>query len=295
MENTVKLNKLNSKISSGKEVENPSDDPVAKRRIMHEERVQRQIDAFNKNVITARSHLEEAHNAMSSIHDIINSVKSLTLQMANDTVNDKDRTLASDDVTEAIEDIIGYANSEIDGFYIFGGYQTGEKPFEDNNEAVPDASDPDAVLYGAYRGDDFARTLEIGPSVFKKIAFPGSEFLTGTITTGGINVIERLQELVVNLRENDADEIRDRISELDASLEQVSRFQSEAGILLQEVEITDAVLQTNLLQSQIRKSEIEDLDISKAFTEFSAVKTALDTTMSTTSQILKVSLLNYLS
>ncbi len=284
MDNTLKLNQKNAQISSGKKVDAPSDDPVSKRKIMHEEKLIQENDAYDKNTSSAKNQLEMAENAMGAIHDTLDAVKTLTLRMSNDTMTDKDRADARTQVLQALEDIVGYANTEIDGFYIFGGYRTGDKAFND------DKADP---LYGTYQGDDFARSLEIAPSVYKQVAFPGSEFITGT-ASGGTNIITVLTTLAENLQSNNADGIKDRISELDASLEQVSRNQSKTGALLQEVEITDAVLQTNLLQSKLRKADLEEIDVSSAITEFSAIKTALETTMATTSQILRVSLLNYL-
>lgn len=281
MKNSSKLNELNHKISTGKKVEKGSDDPVSKRKIMHEYKLLKEAETYKKNNSEAMNQLEEAETAIEAIHDTLDAVKVLTLQMANDTVSEEDREIARTQVLQAMEDIISYANTEIDGFYIFGGYRTSQAPFLED---------------GTYQGDEFTRELEIAPSVYKQVAFPGSEVLLG-IENGvqtGINVFDTLTQLAEDLLNNDGEEISDRIDELDQSLEQTSRAQTESGALLQEVEISRAILETDMLSSDIRKSDLEDIDVSSAISDFSMLKTSLETTMATSSQVLKLSLLNYL-
>ncbi len=278
MGNSTRLNELHHKINTEKEVENPSDDPVAKRRIMHEDRLLQETGCWEKNIGEARSQLEGGENALRTIHETLDAVKTLTLRMANDTTATDDRRDARDQVVKAMEDIVAAGNTEIDGYHLFGGYRTGREPF---------------LSDGTYRGDDAERLLELSPGLTKQVAFPGSRILTGTVG-GGTNVFTTLTTLAEALLADDTEAIQDRIDELDASLEQVSAVMSETGSLIKEVELSDAVLKTNELQSKIRKSALEDLDVSKALTDFKNMKTTLETTMATTAEVLGLSLLSYL-
>jgi len=277
MRDSSRLNKLNSQLSSGKKVENPSDDPVSKRKIMHQNKVLQEADSYLKNGDTALNQLENAETALRSIHDIVDGIKVLALQMANDTVSEDDRLQARQQVLHAVQDIISDTNTEIDGFYIFGGYRTSQPPFDQT---------------GTYQGDTNARTLELAPSITKQVAFPGSEIVGGS----GADLFQVLTDLADNLLYNDSEAIRDdRVGELDGVINHLSYLQSQSGTLQQEVEITKTVVETNILQSQLRKSDLEDIDITSAITEFSTIKTALETAMATTSQVMELSLLKYLS
>ena len=149
---------------------------------------------------------------------------------------------------------------------------------------------------GTYNGDENTRKLEISTGVTKKIGFPGNEIFTGM--KGGVqvgrNIFTTLQNLAEDLLNNNVEGVRSRIGEIDEGLEQVSKNQTESGILQQEVQITDSILETAKVESQTRKSKIEDLDLSTAMTNFQSLQLSLQATMSATSKVFEVSLLNYL-
>lgn len=104
-----------------------------------------------------------------------------------------------------------------------------------------------------------------------------------------------IDNLVTDLQNSDADSIRDlRIGELDSAIESVSHLNSVVGSLVQEVELSKVINDTVKLQSQMKKSDLEDLDVTTALTEYQAASTALNATMKTTSEALEITLLNYL-
>lgn len=282
MKATVEYNRLNHQIATGKKVEDASDDPVAKKKIMNENKIIQESDTYTKNANEATYQLESAENALKSVHDTLDAVKELTLRMANDTANAEDRALARETVLKAMSDIIADGNTQMDGFYIFGGYSTAQQPF----------SSPD----GTYQGDDFARSLEIAPSVYKQVSFPGNNVLTGVVNgvQTGTNVFTTLTGLAEDLLNNDGNAIRNRVGELDSCLNQVSVYQSKAGNQLQEVEVASSLIQLNLLQSKTRKTDYEEIDVASAMTQLASLKTSLEATMSATAQALQVTLLNYL-
>ncbi len=281
MNQTKNLNNLNHKIATGKEIEKASDDPVLKQKIMHENKLLQESGTWKKNINEALNQLQTTENTLQSVHETLSMVRDITVQMANDTANANDRLQARQRVLNAMKDIVDYGNTQIDGFYIFGGYSTGSKPFEDD---------------GTYNGDENSRKLEISKGVTKKIGFPGNEVFTGM--KGGVqvgrNIFTTLQNLAEDLLNNDVEGVRSRISEIDEGLEQVSKNQTESGIIQQEVQITDSILETTKVESQTRKSKMEDLDIATAMTTFQSLQLSLQASMSATSKVFEVSLLNYL-
>jgi flagellar hook-associated protein 3 FlgL len=281
MNQTTNLNNLNHKIATGKEIEKSSDDPVLKQKIMHENKLLQESKTWKKNIDEATNQLQTTENTLQSVHETLSMVREITVAMANDTANANDRLQARQRVLNAMKDIVDYSNTQIDGFYIFGGYTTGTKPFLDD---------------GTYNGDENTRKLEISTGVTKKIGFPGNEIFTGM--KGGVqvgrNIFTTLQNLAEDLLNNNVEGVRSRIGEIDEGLEQVSKNQTESGILQQEVQITDSILETAKVESQTRKSKIEDLDLSTAMTNFQSLQLSLQATMSATSKVFEVSLLNYL-
>ena len=281
MNQTTNLNNLNHKIATGKEVEKGSDDPVAKQKIMHENKLLQEAQTWKKNIDEATNQLQTAENSLQSTHETLSMVRDIAVAMANDTANANDRVQARKRVLNAMQDIVDYSNTQIDGFYIFGGYSTASAPFQSD---------------GTYNGDENVRNLEVSKGVQKKIGFPGNEIFTGM--KGGVqvgrNIFTTLQNLAEDLLNNNVEGVRSRIGEIDEGLEQVSTNQTESGIIQQEVQITDSILQTTKLESKTRKSKMEDLDLSTAMTSFQSMQLSLQATMSATSKVFEVSLLNYL-
>lgn len=285
MRQSSNLAKLNNMITAKKKVVDASDDPLAKKKIMQENKLLQELETYSDNCIQATSQLEASEQQIQAVYDSVSAIKSLALRMASDTTNDEDKTNAITELNQAKEDIISYLNTELDGFYIFGGYQTSSEAFADD---------------GTYLGDDNARSLEISKSVYKQVNFPGTDVTefehtdaAGVTTT--LSIMTVIDNLITDLQNSDADSIRDlRIGELDSAIESISHVSSVAGSLVQEVELSKVINDTVKLQSKMIKSDLEDIDVTTALTEYEAAQTALNATMKTTSEALKMTLLNYL-
>jgi len=166
---------VGNQISSGKKVNNPSDDPLATSKAL----AISQSAAVNEQMKTARvavrNSLGQEESVLNSVSDAIISAKTSLIKGSTGTLTDADRASIAADLQGVLDTIIGQANAaDGNGSYLFGGYKTTTPPF------VKDASGN--VSYVGDNGVaaqqvDSARTMsstDTGSKIFQSV--------TGTAT-----------------------------------------------------------------------------------------------------------------
>ena len=144
-----------NQLSSGKKLTSPSDDPGAAARIIDLDEAISQIEQYGENAIyaTQRLNLEEA--TLSSVNNVLQRVRELSIQAANTGSNDlqSERIIASE-IKEKLQELFDYANTrDENGDYIFAGFQSKTQPFT-----------TDGVGNYFYNGDEGQLAIQIGPS-----------------------------------------------------------------------------------------------------------------------------------
>ena len=154
-----------AKVSSGKRVNKPSDDPVAAARIAHLDASLSRLDQYKSNSDFARNQLGLEESSLNSVLDNLQRVRELALQANNATTSDSDRRDIAAEVSQAKDALLALANTtDVDGRHLFGGYVEQTAPFT--------RSAGGAVVYN---GDQGQRTLQISDSRFVAINDSGSE------------------------------------------------------------------------------------------------------------------------
>ena len=154
-----------AKVSSGKRVNKPSDDPVAAARIAHLDASLSRLDQYKSNSDFARNQLGLEESSLNSVLDNLQRVRELALQANNATTSDSDRRDIAAEVSQAKDALLAIANTtDVDGRHLFGGYVEQTAPFT-----------RPAGGSVVYNGDQGQRTLQISDSRFVAINDSGSE------------------------------------------------------------------------------------------------------------------------
>lgn len=121
---TTSMNRLNSQISSGKQMSTISDDPVNLVTALGLRTSLTQITTYQDNLTFGDKTITAAESALTQMKDIVLRAKVLGLQQANASVSPQNRASAAEEVRHLWEEAITLANSDVNGKYIFGGYRT---------------------------------------------------------------------------------------------------------------------------------------------------------------------------
>ncbi len=174
------LNKTQQQISTGKRVNQPSDDPVAAARILKLDQELARVETYQRNVNLADNRLKQEENALASSVDIVQRIRELTVQAGNGSLSANDRQSISSELKERLGQLANIANTrDASGEYVFSGFQGATPAFSQN-----------AAGNWEYQGDEGQRVLEIDDGVTVPISDHGKGIFvtipaaaTGTVTT----------------------------------------------------------------------------------------------------------------
>lgn len=121
---TTDMARINSQVSSGKQMSKISDDPVNLVTALGVRTNLTQITSYQSNLNFGNSMITAAETALSSMKEMAIRGKELAIQMANGTITQENRTSAAMEVSHLWEEAIFLANSQVAGKYVFGGYRT---------------------------------------------------------------------------------------------------------------------------------------------------------------------------
>lgn len=157
------LNSTQQQISSGKRVNNPSDDPVAAARILKLNQELSRVSTYERNVSLADNRLSQEENSLTSAVDVIQRIRELTVRAGSGSLSPNDRESISSEMKERLGQLANLGNTrDASGEYIFSGFQGSVQAFQQNDEGKY-----------VYQGDEGQRVLEIDDGVTVPISDHG--------------------------------------------------------------------------------------------------------------------------
>ncbi|MCO4782513.1 MAG: flagellar hook-associated protein FlgL [Candidatus Cloacimonetes bacterium] len=125
-----KLSDINNKISSGKRVDRPQDDPVAAAGITRVNSKITENVQFDENIKQSLSELNTIDTTLGDISAILMRSRELAVQGANQTLSLTERDAIAVEVNQLLESMVQIGNSTMGGAALFAGHETAGKPFE---------------------------------------------------------------------------------------------------------------------------------------------------------------------
>ncbi len=164
------IQKLQDRISSGKNIIVASDDPIGSVDLSGYKTVKNQIDQFMKNVNSAQTRLSLVDTNLQNLSTVMIRANELLIQASSDVLGRSDREAIALEIDEMKDELLSLANQQdANGAFIFGGYKTKTQPFQKNINGEIE-----------YKGDSGTTSLSIsetmvvetsvdGESLFQKI------------------------------------------------------------------------------------------------------------------------------
>src|SRR5271168_254644 len=116
-------------VSSGRRVNQLSDDPAASANIVLNHNQSSNDDQFLQNIATLQPRLQVADSSLSDVVTALTRALSLGTEGANGTLNDADRQAVAAEVQGIQSQLVSLANASYQGTYLFGGTAVGAQPF----------------------------------------------------------------------------------------------------------------------------------------------------------------------
>jgi flagellar hook-associated protein 3 FlgL len=264
------------RITSGKAVSRPSDDPVAAARILRIDRLLNDLKSIDRSHQRVSSDLNISEISLGQLSEVLANVKSVALQMANTTVTAAEREAAATAVLGFRDQLLDLANRrQEDGRHLFGGRAEGSDPYDEN---------------GNYVGSETNREVEVAPGVFNEATIRGDESFGGA----GNEVFAVLDALALAMNNNDTAAILDQLDPLDTKIEETSQNMALMGTRLRSMLDTNGITDTLRLQYMQDKASYEEVDIASEITNYTAQENGLTAVVELSRRLLSKSLSAFL-
>jgi flagellar hook-associated protein 3 FlgL len=269
-----------TELSSGRTINNPSDNPAAAAAVVFNHDQSSQDAQFLQNISTLQGRFQTADSTISNVVEVLTQALSLGTEGANGTLSATDRQAIATEVQGLLTQAVGLANTTYQGAYLFGGTNVTQQPF------VVDA------VTGAvtYQGNPNTTAVEISQGNSITANVPGDQLF---LNASG-SVLGALQDLYTAL--NTGNNMPAAVTEVQNALTQLDTQRVTYGNALNQINLSESFLNQDKLNLSEQENTLEGADLSVVASNFSQAQLADQATLSATSQILsQKTLLDYLA
>lgn len=264
------------RVSTGKQLNQFSDDPGAMRNVLTMKGLSSQITQYSKNLDKATSYLGFSENALSDTSTVVNRAYSLAVQSANTSTTQEQRLAMASEVGDLQNKLIQLANSKsATGDYLFGGQVTDKPPLTVTPTGI------------AYNGDSNAVTVEASSTDNVQINTPGSPLFT--------DAYNRLDSLKKALEAGSTSQIADvSIGELQNSQRQINLARGTIGSRTNQIKDLKSQNDRRISDLTSSTSDLEDVDAAQAIMDLKTAETSYQAALQVASQGFKLSLMDFI-
>ena len=298
------LSKTQLQLATGQRITTPEDDPPGATRVMNLTREIETTSQFQRNASRAQARLELEDATLQGVTEMLQRIRELTVQAANDTYVSSDRQAIAYEVAQLRDQLFGMANTrDSNGEFIFAGYR---------GNAVPAAFSETATGV-VYNGDLGQRKVQIayqrqvadsdsGWDVFVKSPSRIDADRDGNVESLR-NVFDTLDLLGkalvrsgVQLPDDPThpDQIRNYIDEIDSAINNITDVRAKVGGRLNAIDEQDSVNRSYSLSMETSRSVERDLDYASAISDYQRQLLGLQAAQQSFAKLQNLTLFNYI-
>lgn len=290
-----RLGSLQTQAATGKKLNRPSDDPASIRPVLFTRAEITGTERYTRTIDSGLDRVNIMDGQFDHMQNILVRVKEIAIAANNGTLDAQNRKTFANEVAQLQEELLAAGNAQVDGKYVFSGYEIHNESFS-LNPAYDPVTDPRPVLYG---GDTGEFKVQIGPVEQVKINVTGNVLLLGDADNdgvtdpGAVDVFGVLKSLEEALNNNDQMAVAGTIGDIDAAREQISSERSRLGNTGRRLE--DA--KERMLDAQVELESIlsryEDADLVETISNLTQQESALEAALSVTGRLSQLSILDF--
>jgi flagellar hook-associated protein 3 FlgL len=269
-------------LSTGKTINQPSDDPVGSNRALNLQNTMDKLDQYVSNASSAQSFLCATDNALSQVTDLLRSARTLAVKGASDSTTTAGQATLATQIASILDQLAALGNASDGSRGLFGGQRT-----------TTDAFGKDASGIWQYQGGtsvngDADIAVTVGPNQRMVINQTGD-----TVLSGALAALESLKDHLANGQTVAIS--NDDLAALDDALSTVSGARAQVGSQVQQLENIQSAYATAKTQYTSIMSDTTDADIAQATVELQSAQLTYSGALYATKMSFQTSLLDFLS
>jgi flagellar hook-associated protein 3 FlgL len=284
-ENLSRMTQLQGRLSSGKQITRPSDDPYGTSRALSLRGERAGLDQYQRNVDDGIGWLNTCDTAFAQISDAMQRVRELLVQAGNDAAGPEARSAIADEIDQLIDSVKQEANVQYGARYVFSGTATDTTPYP--------LGGPDR-----YAGDTGTITREIGPQVEIPINVDIRALLGDGQAARDDKLLNTLRDISDHLRGGtpaDTAALRGTdLQRLDDNLDVLNGIRADVGARTNRLAVAASRLSSLSVNTTRLLSETEDADMAQTITEYTTQQAAYTAALRAGASIVQSSLLDFL-
>lgn len=294
-DNMESLNEIETQISTEKRINSLSDDPVGLISVMQCKVKLYKTEQYEKNIDSGLTWLTQTETAASSLNDLVQLAYETAVGLSTDTMTTEDKEAAGELIAQLRDEVIDIGNSQSGDKYIFGGYNVKNAPFTVdasgnilyNGLDLTDDTNADLISE-----DEKTITYEIGYETTIDISIAGTKLFG----MGDDNVYSILDNFYNSLMSDaDADTLNGYIDQLLSSQSNVLSIEAKVGGMTNRLELLQNRYEEDSLSYTELQSKIENVDLAEAVMNYEMAETVYSAALKIGSQIIQLSLIDFLN
>jgi flagellar hook-associated protein 3 FlgL len=259
--NLQNMAKLQSQLSSGKTINQPSDDPAGASDILRLRAEQRQLAQYTRNADDGEAWLITVDTAITTSLSNLRQARAL-----------------AEEIDGLRDSLLKQANTTYVGRSVFAGTATGE------------AFAADGTFQG-FAGSSVTRTVADGTTV--RVDSNGQNVFGNGSTDPADSVFALLDELSTTLRAGG--DVSDRLGDIDTHLNNMLKELAAVGARENQIDDAQDQISQKSLTAKTRLSAIEDVDLAAAILDMQSQEVAYKGALGAAAKVLQPTLLDFLA
>ncbi len=270
------LNSIQVAISSGKNIQSPSSDPIDFSRNMRFRTAISKNDRYLRTINNSEGWLRTTSSTLTQIYEQIASAKEIAIQGADDSNSSESRLAMATKINGVLDELTILGNMAYLNKYLFSGTETqGDVPFTRVGDAV------------SYNGDTGRITRRITDNHSVSININGQQLLDTNMYTAIANLKDALEN-------NDSDAISNSIADLTDAADNVLILSTAIGSIENQTEFAKQRLETANLNLSSFLSQSEDVNMAEAITKYNAEELSYRAALQSASDVIQLNLMQFL-
>jgi flagellar hook-associated protein 3 FlgL len=280
------LNRLDTtqqQLSSGKKINQPSDDPYGTSQAMSLNGQLSSLNDYTNNIADGTAWTQQATTSLGNVDSMVQRVRELVVQASNGTYSQSNLNASASEVNQLIDAIKQEANASYNGQYIFSGTSTGTAPYQTGSTDT-------------YQGGTGSVDHLIGPNTTLSVSTNISTLLGNGQASGDGGLLDTLRTIASDMQSGNTGAIGGAdLKNLDSNFGTLTQMEANVGAITNRLTLASTRIEQLQNSDTAALSNVQDADMATVAINFSTEQAAYSAALKAGANIVQSSLLDFLN
>ena len=305
--NLQNMSKIQSQMTSGKEISKPSDDPMKIARVMQLNTDMNSNKQYNENISDASNYLDITDKSLGYVGDVLQRIRELLVSAGKGSYGSDEKAAIKNEINQSAGQLTQILNTNFDGKYIFGGTKGTTKPVKEitdvttknttlNYNVIDPAVTTDPII-GMINGK---LSVEVSQGVSMEYNITAGDVLKFNDSAGAPgnldnNLTTIFTKITSDLDATSTTELSGKdLTDIQSALTNILKLRSEVGAKSNRMDSMKSKNSDEMDNMTKLLSNTEDIDITEKTMQYATMQTIYTATLQTSAKVLQLSLMDYL-